>query len=195
MKPLKPLAVPAFMLMILLSAACKKDHNEPKVEPPIETKKSDEWISMKVDGVTFVDSLTTKSFMQKSTVESSTLEILGIDPLQPKDKERAFLHLRINLEGHEIRKGVYDKVKTGIDNAIDWQTFIENEGLQEVYHATGTNLQHPDAPFRIEITSNDGVFVEGTFSGKAYGTNTLSEKGEKVITEGKFKIAKGRIGT
>ncbi|WP_212003005.1 hypothetical protein [Chitinophaga sp. HK235] len=197
---MKPLTVSAFLLMVLLSAACKKDHhNEPQVDPPVvqpvEPKKAVEWISMKVDGVTYADSLTIKSYIQKNNAESSSLEINGADTGQAKQKGKALLFLRINLEGHEIKKGVHVKVKSGIDNAIQWQTFIDNQGLQDIYYASGTNLKDPDAPtsFRIEITSYDGVFVEGTFSGKAYGSNAQNVKGEKEITEGKFKIAKEHI--
>lgn len=197
---MKPLTVPAFLLMILLSAACKKDHhNEPQVDPPVvqpvEPKKAVEWISMKVDGVPYVDSLTIKSSIQKTNPESSLFEINGVDTALGKQKGKALLYVRIHLEGHEIKKGVYVKVKSGIDNAIQWQTSIANQGLQDIYYASGTNLKDPDAPtsFRIEITSYDGVFVEGTFSGKAYGSNAQDVRGEKEITEGKFKIAKKNI--
>ncbi|RBL92016.1 hypothetical protein [Chitinophaga flava] len=194
MKPLKPLAVPAFMLMILLSAACKKDHNEPKVEPPIEKKPSVEWISMKLDGVTYVDSLTAKGAIQKTNPESSLFEINGVDKEAAKQKGKALLYLRIHLEGHEIKKGVYVK-SPGIDNAIQWQISTPDHGLQDYFYASGTNLKDPDAPttFKIEITSYDGEFVEGTFSGTAKGTNAEGVRSEKEITEGKFKIAKKNI--
>lgn len=191
---MKPLIVPAFMLMLALSSSCKKDSHDSQPEPTVEKKPSVEFISMKVDGAFYVDSLTTQSYFQKTNAEFSMLEVGGIDPAvgkAGKDK-KVKLYVRINFPGHEIKTGVYGTVQVGIDNAIDWQTFIDGWGIQEVYHASGNNSRHPDAPFRIEITRNDGAFLEGTFSGKSFGS-TADVAGSKEITEGKFKIAKERM--
>ncbi|MBC9930046.1 hypothetical protein [Chitinophaga qingshengii] len=182
---MKPLAVPAFMLILFLFSSCRKDHNnneQPQKKPAVE------FISMKVDGGFFVDSLTTKSFFQRSSAANSLLEIEGIDTARGKDWAKVRLYVRINLGGHEIKKGVYDKVASGIDNSIDWQTYADEIVLKDGYRASGSNQRHPDAPFRIEITRVDDIFVEGTFYGRAYGI-----KGEKEVTEGKFKIAKEKI--
>ncbi|SKA41486.1 hypothetical protein SAMN04488128_105453 [Chitinophaga eiseniae] len=188
---MKPLIVPAFMLMLVLSSSCKKDSHDSQPEPTVEKKPSVEFISMKVDGDFYVDSLTSKSYFQKTNVDFSMLELKGTDPAvgkAGKDK-KVKLYVRINFPGHEIKTGVYSTVQAGIDNAFDWQTFIDGSGLQDIYHASGNNNKHPDAPFRIEITRNDGVFLEGTFSGTAFGGD-LNVSGQKEITEGKFKIAK-----
>jgi hypothetical protein len=190
---MKPLVVPAFMLMLFLSSACKKDHqNSPgDNDPRTEHKPSVQFISMKVNGTLYMDSLTTKSYFQKNNAQSSMIELSGNDLAigkAGKDK-KALLYVRINFPGHEIKKGVYGTVTTGIDNSIAWQTFIDNWGIQDNYRASGNSSKHPDAPFRIEITRYDDAFIEGTFSGRAYG-GEKDVVGEREITEGNFKIAR-----
>ncbi|MBC9914408.1 hypothetical protein [Chitinophaga varians] len=190
---MKPLVVPAFMLMLFLSSACKKDHQSSPGDnnPRTEHQPSVQFISMKVNGTLFIDSLTTKSYFQKTSDQFSMIELRGNDPAvgkAGKDK-KALLYVRINFPGHEIKKGVYGAVTTGIDNAFEWQTFIDNWGLQDIYHASGNSSKHPDAPFRIEITRYDAAFIEGTFSGRAFG-GEKNVTGEKEITEGYFKIAR-----
>ncbi|NML37824.1 hypothetical protein HHL17_11520 [Chitinophaga sp. G-6-1-13] len=197
---MKPLIVPVLMLMISLTFACKKDHHDTPPPPPGENKPpvihkpSVEFISMKVDGTLFSDSLTTKSYFQKTSDQFSMIELRGTDLAvgkAGKDK-KALLYVRINFPGHEIKKGVYGTVTTGFDNSIAWQTFIDSWGLQDIYTASGNSSKHPDAPFRIEITRYDDAFIEGTFSGRAFG-GTQDVSGIKEITEGNFKIARDSV--
>lgn len=189
---MKPLVVPACMLLLFLSSACKKDRqNSPDNNPRVEHQPSVQFISMKVNGTLYVDSLSVKSYFQKTSDQFSMIELKGNDPATGKagKDKKALLYVRINFPGHEIKKGVYGTVTAGIDNSIAWQTFIDTWGLQDIYTASGNSSKHPDAPFRIEITRYDDAFMEGTFSGRAFG-GEKGVAGEKEITEGNFKIAR-----
>ncbi|MGN7819219.1 hypothetical protein ACTJJB_03765 [Chitinophaga sp. 22536] len=198
---MKPLFVPALALMLTLAFACKKDHHNDTPTPPTETKPpvvrkpSVEFISMKVDGILYIDSLTTETYIQKTDDLFSMFEVRGADTVLGKagKNKGALLYVRINFAEHEIKTGVYGTVTNSIDNAIDWHTYGKNDGIIDYYHASGNLPRHPDAPFRIEVTRADRLFIEGTFSGRAYGTGENGVDEMKEFTEGKFKIARDSV--
>lgn len=193
---MKSIILPAMLLLTTLLFSCKKDNDGAGPEPlpgtnePVDTAPKD-FISMKVNGQFYADSLTEKGFFQNTNVESSMLEIKGRDG----GKERSQLYVRINFPGHEIKEGQYAKVKTGLDNAVSWTTFdAEGFGIKGYYYASSNDLKHPDDPFVITLTKVDEQAIEGTFSAaRAFGREDNGDWVAKEITEGKFRITRKNI--
>jgi hypothetical protein len=194
MKPF-PLLVALLFISILFS--CKKNKREFIYTPPIDTIRiptvdpipgdTANFISMKIDGKLYADSVTLLAMFHKSMDPFTTLDIQGYT----EKGEKTMLFVGISLPDHKIKTGSYGKVEEGYCNTIQWIVYHGNDlSLREDYVVFGDN---PAVPFMIRITRSDDTSVEGIFSGKASGKNSTGQLVVKEITDGTFRIATKKI--
>jgi hypothetical protein len=192
---MKPFAFVLTLLLISILFSCKKNkHDNIRYSSPEDTIRirpvdpvlpdTANFITMKLDGKIYADSITQRSIFQKTSERYSLLEIRGSTGKDQSTK----LFVGISIPDHKIKTGPYGKVKEGFVNTIQW-VVTGTLDVFETYVADGNDEKHPSDPFMIMITRSDETGIEGYFSGRAYGKNKNDVLVAKDITEGHFRFA------